>query len=328
MHIQDVLLPAHPNSHDRKGERVAVIPLNLKNMKMELEDMALYVRDEEERQQLRLVSEAIDAVVEEQRARKIDLDAVATSLSALRVDYEPTFKRPKESTKSRFEAQYSARAVFDPFWTITGDDLTTEWIGLELIRITSRSRREPAFRLICAMLPSTDGLAFTVRPLAAQVNRAKAKVLYTRWWQFWTWFYSCLLRPGEEVKIAIDMEVEASWVDAKHTAHHDIIGAFRFSLPRYNLSEPHTLALQPQVLLEGTGLGGLPPARRRLRRGAGFGFEGGWFPIVPTYKDAKGHVMSQGILAVRTIVTERDPSNARKLSEAGASILKSKASDK
>ena len=327
-HIEDVLLPAHPNSHDRDGERVAVIPLTLENMKSELADMANYVRDEEEREQLRLVGEAIEAAVKEQDKRKIDLEAIATGISALRADYEPTYKRPKESTKSRYEAQYSKRAVFDPFWTIAGDSLTTEWVGFELIRITSRSRREPAFRLICAMLPSADGLAFTVRPLVAPVDRAKAKVLHTRWWQFWTWFYSWLLRPGDEVKIVIDMEIEASWVDFEHAAHHDIIGAFRFSLPRYSLSESQTLALQPGVLLAGTDFGQLPPARRRLRRAAAFGFEGGWFPIVPTYKNDEGHVVSQGILAVRIIVTERDPSNARKLSEAGGSILKSRASSK
>jgi len=255
------------------------------------------------------------------------LPALAAPAAGLAAEFAVDYVRKQlEEEATKYTAQFDALAYFDDFWVMETADLLLEsakghglyrretsykqrYCGIEVARTTSdHGPDDPAFRLRLGMAPSKDQQFLVTAPLSVVTRAAKAKVLDDRWWTQ-VLLYGFALDADDEVSTHVDVELAAvrrtqapGPSDAVYRAEKLL--ALSFDLPRQNLDQPKELTVS------GASANDTLPTR-----------VGGWFGAVPRSFDERGVPVGEGTGTVRVLVTERDPSNAKKAVEQAATQL-------
>ena len=192
-----------------------------------------------------------------------------------------------------YEAQFEVKSAFDDFWV--GDK--PQYVGLCVERSTARDPAKPAFTLVCTMAPTKDSQLLTIQPVYLAVQRAKAKVLYfdaSKWWSApWIWYFD----TGDKVDVDVNLEIGAAWRDQSGTFNDTKIASASFSAAGLVLGTARR-EFEPKVIA-------------------------GWMPGVPRSQDGKGAAKGSGNFWIHAVVTERDPSNAKKDIEKASHYLES-----
>ena len=268
-----ILLPAHSNSCDIKGERVVLKMLTQTDMTEK--DYA----------------DCYNAFMDRQAKQRGKRGAVATTaafsyLVGCAFDY---VKSELEQEADLYTAQFGKKVAFDGFWKYTGPKREQNYVGFEVKRITnSTSDSSPAFRLLCAIVPSDDQMAFKLVPILFQTNKSKAKVLSFQWKHFYSGLWTWLLKIGNEINTKVTVHFDAFWVDEKQGAHTARIAEADLVVNGYDISHP-----KPYGKLQDEAMG--------------------WFGGIPvSYNLSTNKWGGTGTFWLEVIVTEEDPSNARR----------------
>jgi len=255
------------------------------------------------------------------------LPLLAAPLAGLAADFAVSYvKRQLEREATKYEAQFEGLAFVDRFWlrdvqpvdlkdqgalqkaldqkhlTLTKVAIRQRYYGFEVLRTTEdHGSGDPAFRLVCGIAPSSDHQVFLLAPLLLETKAAKAKVLSARWWTYVPIPYGWALDASDEVSTRINIELTAIWRERQADAFDqrfqtDKLISFSFDVPNQDLSDPKPLTVP----------NGLP---RNI---------GGWFGSVPISFDALNQPVGTGTAVLRVLVTEKDPSNAKKRLEEAA----------
>ncbi len=194
-----------------------------------------------------------------------------------------------ETEAAKLERQYGQVDYRSDFWSIVVTATNTvafrpNYAGFTLRRLTKDYPRldNPAMQLDCAFELSDGGRMFLIRPTQFVLRQAKAKVI----------------NPDGRINIAVDIAVDAMWIDKTQTARQSRIASSTFDIADYDLS------------------------RTDLRTD----FKGqmaGWFPGVPVSAGPDGKYpwdpsavtrtrrWSDGCFKLTVLVTERDASRAK-----------------
>ncbi|MBK7974711.1 MAG: hypothetical protein IPK07_16015 [Deltaproteobacteria bacterium] len=359
-----VILPAHPRSLDRDGEDVTVRMLGCADLaadaalrdayratfQVSTETVCARALTSETEYVLRRGSDvlyagpSLNAALERVSSFSASaLPAIAVQAGAWAAGAAVDFvARELAEEADRYTAQYEGRVFFDRFWTRelspeepatltavqaralaeSGAELSVRrasmrqtYLGFELRRSTRA--HTPSFRLVMGIAPSADQQVFSLAPLVAERASSKAKVLADRGWTYLPIPYGWLLDAGDEVATHVDLEVVATWRTAKDKAGEqsirtDKLASLSFDLPDQRL--PRGIATDGAAA-SGASAGAL----------ASPGSRGGWFGAIPTSFDFRGRDVGLGTGSIRVLITERDPSNAKKdLEKAAEAVAKQK----
>jgi hypothetical protein len=180
-----------------------------------------------------------------------------------------------------------------------GPNMDYSYKGFEIVRKTTlyNSDEDPAFRLICQILPSHDRTVFLIRPVYLRIESVRAKVLYTQWYNPLTWPNYFAGTSGDTTDEDIAIDIDGIWVDGSQTTHTGSLASFTVPVHGYNLDKHQTICDNGQK------------CDRKWKNDVG-----GWFAAVPR-SDAPGTNMpiGAGTFWLRTTVVEKDPSNAQQL---------------
>jgi hypothetical protein len=284
------LLPAHPRSNDREGERVEVEFIRY-NQLTQLS-----------------VSESFGGrpgepafAVKGQEGYALGVAEIASRIVGFAVDF--TVKELEKEAKL-YTGTYDAGTSAAGYWEPTGDD----FVGFVMRRMTKEhpDREDPALLLVAAF-ELLDGNyrnngQYVVQPLYLRVHSTKAKVLKRRWWAIPSWF-----KPStSEVDIDLALSLRASWQHGGVLRNAEF-AALTLPTMTYDLNSEVPLACRR------SSNGSLEPGSPRPS--ASFGFVGMPRPekhLIPEHPLA----VAGGVLTVKLVVTERDSANA------GADVLR------
>ena len=230
------------------------------------------------------------------------LAPIAAAGVGLAVDF---VKKQIQDEATHYEAQFGDRIPGQRFWTVdAAKNVKPYYDGFEIIRETSDHKlsesAKPAFRMIFAFDTSSDGAFFLIKPTYFFDKSAKAKVLSKASIASWfDWFTKAT--GGVDVKI--DIDIDAIWTDEKKQTHNEKIAAFPISIGTINLDSQKELSASDLVSKQG-----------------------GWFPGVPCSSTSKMDYEGKecGEFWIKVLVTEKDPSNAKKYLEQAAELVGSK----
>lgn len=356
-----ILLPRHPRSHDIKGESVTIRMLDCEAMQAGYAGQwkaafpaqnggvldcssavpsnrggTFVLRTKEglfiaKAESLKDIAKAINEYKAVTAQAAIAAAPIVAAAAGFAVDY---IKKQLEEEATRYSAQFEGTAYIDNFWTIgtrllTAADLPPEiaasleakslmieivstqrrqhYFGFEMTRTTKEhpgGGEPPAFRLVAGIAPSTDQQVLLVAPLLFETQAAKAKVLDARWWTWVPIPYGWALDASDEIETKINLELTATWRtapdrDKKQVYQTEKIFGWSTDLPGQDLNQPKPIDT----------IGG------KLRQ------TGGWFGTVPISYDLDGVPVGTGTATLRVLVTEHDPSNAKKALEQAADAV-------
>lgn len=278
--------------------------------------------------------------------RALPLAALATFVAGLAVDAVVSQLRTEAT---RYEAQFSDTRAFAGFWKtgqggqtaastvtdrqektykkrdVTKPDLTLESVTRTIVtensivpsleqnylalEVTRSVNDGCAFLLVIGIAPSPDQQMFRLAPLVFVTNRTKAKVLGD---EAWTWlppmvFGKLFRAPGHHIDSEVNVQIDAYWRGSDQQLHTSTVAAIVMKFLSYNINRP-----QPRL--------------------AGAGSASGWLLAMPVSYQADGRVApvkeaTYGTFSVKVVVTERDKSNAKRLLEEGATLIKEHKAD-
>ena len=216
--------------------------------------------------------------------------AVASAAVGFVVDF---VKAQLEEESERYRAQYVGQVASDRFWTRNKDGLVPNVIGFLLRRYWEDSN-VLASEIVVGFNMAADGSVFRVCPLSMSMTVSKAKILSDEIW--WlplptTWVRYAAGSTGHEVGVSLGVEMNGYWVDDKSKDLHVAnIAALDLQMPAYDLN-----------------------ARAQLHVGDGSLRAGpsGWL-LAPPVSALTGHSPGLGVFDLRVVITEHDPSNAKK----------------
>lgn len=359
-----VILPAHPRSLDRDGDSVTVRMLTCTDFagdarlrdayrttfQVSSQEVCTRPLASETQYVLRRGSDvlyegpSLNAAFERVSSFSASaLPAIVAQAGAWAAGAAVDFvARELNEEADRYTAQYEGRVFFDRFWTrelsaegpaeltpvqaraladggaelrVRRASMRQTYLGFELRRATRA--HSPSFRLVVGLAPSADQQVFSMAPLMVERASSKAKILADRGWTYLPIPYGWLLDAGDEVATHVDLEVLATWRTAKdktgeQSIRTDKIASLSFDLP-------------DQRLPSGSGAEGERGAAAPADVVAGPGSRGGWFGAIPTSYDFRGRDVGLGTGSIRVLVTERDPSNAKRdLEKASEAVAKQK----
>jgi hypothetical protein len=211
----------------------------------------------------------------------------------------------KES--ERYHAEFGRRKPFDNFWLYATDNNNAvyrvqNYAGFELIRTTaSTSNSSPAFKLVCAITPSSDKEVFRVCPIYFQAQKAKAKVLTKKLYAPWTYF----AHSGDAINVEVQFRFDAIWVDKDQKIHTESMGSDTIPFNQYNIGECSPI-----------------PASELKEN------DKGWFSGVAISTDRNtGRPIGRGTFWLDLVVKEADSSKAEKYLQQGASYVEKHRND-
>lgn len=304
-----LVIPAHPRSYDDEGEQVAVRFLTLEDLKGFEDDWKGAYGPEAEMKPLEIANNAKETKVRSAGASALSL------LIPLAADY--VTERIDEEA-NRYEAQYEARQTVDDFWerAQTADGKKSTWkqryLGVELTRSTKQTRAgsKPAFRIVLGLSKVAELDRLKLAPLRLEMNSAKAKILDTNAWSFLPpllWHH--LLESGSEVQVDLGLQTTTGAIGSASEGAVDATTAPKsLELPHYDLDAPtvwHAATADGPIHRKVVGV--LP------------------LPMISSKTREDGSIESAGVLEVALVVTERDPSNARKYLKKLSAKVKEKA---
>ena len=300
-----ILLPAHSNSYDVTDEKVTLRMIKkggLCTIQNKLNSNASVGSDKV------LIGINGDACI----TRDEFAFAAPLAVAAAGLAFDFMQKRIEEEA-THYEAQFGDRIAVQRFWTMESN--TTEstvaiqpqpyYEGFEIIRGTrdhpfKDESSRPAFRMIFAFDTSSDGSAFLIRPTYVFHKSAKAKVLSKASIVSWfNWF----AKATGNVEVKVDIDIDAIWIDEKKKTHFEKIAAFPVSIGAINLSSPTEFSTKD--------------LSKKIA---------GWFPGVPCSSKVKMENEGDncGNFWIKVLVTEKDPSNAKKYLKQSAELVGSK----
>jgi hypothetical protein len=207
-----------------------------------------------------------------------------------------------------FTAQFSKKLYATDFWqNVSVDQGTPSYYGFLVTRGTKASRAEKvdAFRMVCAMIPSTemalapansrsddngpqgvrnaDARLFVIKPLLVQTNRSKAKV-----YEF----------GAKKLNSTVNVALDATWIDGAGTIHNQRLGSGDLTINGYEFAKHPILIDDDEIRDEIVG----------------------WFPGVPL-SEKDGKPVGTGAFALTVMVTESDQSEAQQTLEQIATFV-------
>jgi len=295
----NVVLPAHPHSLAIEGEEVQIKMLNVDGMEPYKEDFKAAFGNypkEVYNSQVEIGCNSGDRAI-----------ALLAPLALAAVNAAIGWVTNSLAAESdRYVAQFGYAAALDQFWEKpscgTNDFWVPHYYGLEMNRLVDPCRTN-AFHLVCGICPSHDGTMFQIKPLIYRSPRSKAKVLSDNgWtnWMLWKWFWS----PTHEVKTVVAVEIDSAWVNASRQYQTATIAAFPLDLGSYNINSNTDISL----------------SERNVQTS-------GWFPGIPrssVYDVHDAKLKYSGTFTLKLIVTQTDPSNAKKLVKQASELVTSK----
>lgn len=294
--LGDVLIPAHPCSAAEKDQQVE----------------AYFVCD-------KAVKNTEDA---NQSRSLIAGSAAAAFIAKEGVEF---LARQMEKEAERYEAQYGAisRMIIDEYIKdeayivlLSGNNLPKELNYSSISSgnidsivsniekdVNNKTISSLSSMIVLKMTRPRDVNVFIVEPQYIWIKKCKAKVVGFSFWP-WYWLGDLFLKTGSEVKVKIETQFEGL-MQLKEASKN--VQPIVTSATLLNLSLPEV-----SVKLDENG------TARRFNRHCG-----AWL-YVPSIA-SKGKKGGTGFVTVRFTVTERDPSNVKKLLIDGAENLNKKA---
>ena len=306
----------HPNSFDSKKENVSIKLLSQKDFPADsfATAYAQHAQWSTEDPRMALLAKRVDEVIPKSAVGPEDspfLTAAAIpgiqDIVGLGIDL---LQAELDEEAGRYERQFRSSVKSDAFWH---ERSVPNWIAFEIVRTTrDHAEAEPAFRFLCAMVPSEyDQRFFLLQPLFLQVQSSKAKVA----------------KSGGSMSVKVDVQMQGAWIDAQDQFHSGPIASAIWRTAGYNLdsgSINHRRVDDDDL----DAPGGVPGARfffeyetpgdpdsTRLRN-----FSMGWFAGVP-WTDRDDNNGPGGPFELTAVVTERDESKARQIIERTSELL-------
>lgn len=342
-----VFLPAHKNSNHRAGEKVIITPLDHDAM-----TGSNYWKEYQSAFGFK-PSKPEPAVSGGQRD-PVTASAVAAAAIGFAVDY---VKKELQQEATLYEAQFRASDAYDNFWILTTNGTTqlesavtrktterienrtvgtnteprirtevtevvTEkvrkdyggyrqnYFGIEIQRLVGG---KPALKAVIGLAPSSDQQFFAMAPLSFQTWRTKAKILSDRtitYFAPWNWPGKLMKTHGHHVNTTLSIEMDGYWKTQPQEAHITKLTATEFQFQGYDISD----------CKEWTASGREGDGTKLSQKTAG------WLLGVPISILPNGNMVQPatgyaGTFAIRVLVTEKDPSNAKEDLEKAAKLL-------
>ncbi|MGE0706401.1 MAG: hypothetical protein AB7N76_15110 [Planctomycetota bacterium] len=154
---------------------------------------------------------------------------------------------------------------------------------------------------------SEAGDAFRIQLDRARVVRSKAKVFEPR---LWTRFmiYGCLVplftdAGDQAVDLDIDVEVIATWTDAKQATHRETLASLHWKLPDYSIEN---VGVDKNGDSAPAGKDPAASAPAAWKRGSNDSYQSDWIPSPPVSLDPAGKPRGMGTYTLKVSVTESD----------------------
>lgn len=153
-----------------------------------------------------------------------------------------------ETESERYSATYSATLVDDKFYASSKAATSVNLTGLALTRHVDDSDGKPteAMRLEFAINGSRDGTAFTLKPAAVKVTKAKAKLPAFALFDVPSWFSAA----DRDLDMKVQVDIHAAWIDRLGNPRYERIVSQEFKVSNLELGEQKSLKV-PMVLSPG-----------------------------------------------------------------------------
>lgn len=288
----NVFLPKHENSEDLKGEKVRLKMLTKNDIETSYKDSYRSAFGSMTACSRSYIQEKPGIMPEAQTVAPI-IGSVATAAVGLGIDY---IKSALQKEAGKYETQFGNTRFVDDFYLVSEDAKRTEYkgkyCGFEIVRQTNKHNTYPAFKAIYGMAATNNQFLYKVAPLYFKTQSTKAKVLSTKWYSYLIppFFWPLLLNDGDEIKTTIDLEVTTYALAENGAFSSEKVGSFSHSVGNYDISKSQEMrangegenALDAQIL--------------------------GIVYVAPEFKTNE---KTSGILSIKALVTEKDPSNAK-----------------
>jgi hypothetical protein len=256
------------------------------------------------------------------------LAPLATAAAGMAIDY---VQKQIAEEAILYEAQWGQEIVRDDFLKI-GDDYSKtgannqpyqRYHGFKVCR-SVKEIDGCATEIIFGMHPSSDQQLMLIGPLTFKTKAARAKVLSDHWTTFIPpWILATI--PGKFGKISghsIDVDVALDLTAVWRTnnpvkINTESLGVINFKIGGYDLNNQETLIPGKNLPLHPVGWTLVPPPSMDQNNQL---ISGGPLPK-PTENDNYGIA---GTFKIKTLITERDTSNAKNLLEQTKGTLESK----
>lgn len=280
-----VVFPSHRNSYDLRGENVELRVLTGKELCELREQIA------ERAARIDIYPDCVD---DDGKRRMLPALLAPLAVQATSAAVKFIAARLEEESK-KYEAQFGRRIAVDEFWKVRDE---FNYRGFELVRTTRRhpGKASPAFHFVAVFEPSKDKTVLLVKPLYFWDQSSKAKVL-ARYWAVVSWF-DWFMKATNDIEVRIDVTMDEIYITKGQKAETAKLGVTSFEIPGYSLDD-----------------------KKELGPGDFGGQYGGWLPPVRR-SFVRGQQAGLGTFWLETRVTERDPSNAKKVLVRAADHLK------
>lgn len=298
----NVFLPKHENSLDTKGEKVRINMLTASEIKSKyMNEYLASFGDVSSCTKPYFIEEKKVEMAPPAGERLFFTPFLGTAVAAASGFAIDMIKSGIQKDAEKYEAQFGNKLIVDDYYALAenveyiarngeakkGIAYTNNYCGFEIVRESNAHHGEyPAFKAVFGISGTNNAFLYKIAPLYFKTTSTKAKVLKTEWYSYLIppFFWPLLLNDGDEIKTTIDIELTSYWLDSDRNSYNtEKVAAISYENGNYNITN------SPEIKANHKNTIGI-------------------FYVAPEFKtDEK----SSGIMELKVLVTEKDPSNAK-----------------